>query len=215
MGLSSVRGMITSRESYRGTGGAPVSEGREIERLFEMLAEVQEFYRLDKIRGSLAELDKCVAGFDLLSGASTIAELMLLPEFQANTVRLEALSHLFCLRAAGDQRITSEHLSTWLNEDLGKSLLCRLEHPSEDVFVSNVITRRGNRRLLQGLWNNPDSAVQDVVDILESAPGSAGLQCLCEEVDAMLALSELVAERAGLQRYSAVESAPWRVMEIP
>ena len=107
--------MITSRENYyRGTGGAPVSEGREIERLLKMLADVQDFYRLEKIRGSLTELDKRLATFDLFSRASTIAGLMLLPEFQANTVRLETLSHLFCLRAAGDQRITSENLSTWL-----------------------------------------------------------------------------------------------------
>jgi len=192
-----------------------VSEGQEIERLFAMLAEVRQFNQIEKIRESLPELDKSLATFDLPNGAATIAGLMLLPEFQSNAVRLEALSHLFCLRASGDQRVTSEHLSTWLNEDLGNSLACRMEDPSEDVFVSNVITRQGNRRLLQGLWNNPDSAVQDVVDILESVPRSAGLQRLCEEVDAILALGELTAGRAGLQRFSAVESAPWQVMGIP
>jgi len=65
------------------------------------------------------------------------------------------------------------------------------------------------------LWNNPDSAVQDVVRYSGVRPQIAGLQRLCEEVDAILALGELTAGRAGLQRFSAVASAPWQVMGIP
>jgi len=58
-------GLLNEVRAIAGAGGAHVSEGQEIERLFAMLAEVRQFNQVEKIRESLPELDKSLATFDL------------------------------------------------------------------------------------------------------------------------------------------------------
>ena len=42
------------------------------------------------------------------------------------------------------------------------------EDPVEDVFVTNVETPEGNRRVFEGTWGANDYFVQVVIDILDS-----------------------------------------------
>jgi hypothetical protein len=84
----------------------------------------------------------------------------------------------------------------------------------EDVFVSNVITEAGNRRIFTGIWDTPDFWLQDLIDVLETAPRNQNFNRLRAEVDALLKLSEAVAGRSGLQRFTASTGEPYADIDI-
>ena len=77
----------------------------------------------------------------------------------------------------------------------------RLEDPAEDVFVSSIATPRGNFRILQGVWESNSFYVQRVVNALESIPADGRFDQMRNCVYALLSLSDVVCERAGLTRH--------------
>lgn len=170
--------------------------------------------RFDQIAGELPELIKSISEVEQCQSVAVVAGLTTVPEFHPNIIRLEALVHLCLVHGRGTRRANVEDLHGWLNRELGTALLCRMEDPVEDVFVSNVITGRGNRRVFNGIWDTPDAWLQDLIDVLETAPRRADFNRLRAEVDALLTLSEAVADRSGLQRFISSTGEPYRDIEL-
>lgn len=96
----------------------------------------------------------------------------------------------------------------WLNGELGNTQIKWFEDPVEDVFVTNVETTDGNRRVFEGIWNSNDYFVQTVIDVLSNREAPKEIRSLLGPTFALLKLSDSVAERAGLQRWHAEPSTP-------
>lgn len=181
----------------------------------EWIREAQTADQISVITSRLPELTKRLADSAFSPTLAIIAGLMTTPAFHPNAPRLEALAHLICLHAVGNVSPTREDLHQWLNTHLKESIVSRMEDPVQDVFVSNVVTPKGNCRIFNGAWENPDFWVQEIVDILETTPETPHFRRLRNEVQALLSLSELLADRVGLQRYLISTGSPRAVIAIP
>lgn len=95
------------------------------------------------------KLTRLLADFNAKQTISICAGLLTVPEFQANTPRLESLAHLATMSCAGRRKAGIADFARWLNRNLGGSESFRVEDPAEDVFVSNIGTAAGNFRIFQ------------------------------------------------------------------
>jgi hypothetical protein len=154
-------------------------------------------------RALLRELES----YDPLRTVSTFAGLLTAAELQSNTLRLEVLAHL-ALAVCGGRRKPNAKLISHLFAQFGNGTAGRLEDPAEDVFVSNIATRRGNFRILEGVWESAGFHVQRIVDLLEGLPAGGRYGLLRESVYALLQLSDLLCERAGLTRHQLGADIP-------
>ena len=89
--------------------------------------------------------------YDPKSAIPQVAALLTVPKLQANTIRLETLVHLAVANCCGNESVPVAQIGKWLNNYLENSKIANLEDPTEDVFVGNVGTSKGNRRIFNGI----------------------------------------------------------------
>jgi hypothetical protein len=156
-----------------------------------------------ELKAIVAELETCLRdtqSFDPLRLAATFGGLLTVPELQSNCLRLEALVHLTL--ATGDGRSKpSRKIVGRLFEEAGQGRLGFKEYPAEDVFVTLIVTPHGDFRVLEGIWESAGFYLQRVVNLLELLPAGDLANQLREPVYALLRLSDVVCQRAGLARY--------------
>ena len=152
--------------------------------------------------------------YDPKSVIPKVGALLTVPTLQANTVRLETLVHLAVANCHGSESVSKTQMSKWLNNYFENSKIANLEDPPEDVFVGNVGTFEGNRRIFNGIWHSNDYFVQVVIDILDDPETPSECRELLVPIFALLALSDSVAERLGLQRWHSEESVPGGTIEL-
>lgn len=147
---------------------------------------------------------------DRNSTCGMIAGLMLDPGLQGGILRLEVLAHLAAAHCNGHGEPTAGRIRDFLNDDLARGAVWRLEDPSEDVFVSNVTTGAGDFRILEGRWEANAAYTQSCLYALNSAiaDGHKWAQHGMRQANALLAVSDAIAERAGLRRYQANQGKP-------
>ncbi len=104
----------------------------------------------------LDKITKFLGKYDLKSTVSKLAGLLTAPSFQANTIRIEILVYLAVTYCRGNRKPGITEIRNWLNRQLAKTDILRLEDPVEDVFVTNVETPEGNRRVFEGIWESND-----------------------------------------------------------
>jgi hypothetical protein len=155
----------------------------------------------------LAEIDE----FDPLRLASSFSGLLTVPELQSNCIRLETLVHLALAQGQG-RRKPSDKIVARLFNQLGDGSVGRQEDPAEDVFVSLIATPRGNFRVLEGVWEAAGFYLQRVVNAIELIPAGPRYDHMRECVYALLRLSDLVCERAGLAAYQLGNTIPEEVL---
>jgi hypothetical protein len=139
--------------------------------------------------------------------------MLTIPRLQANCYRLELLAHLVVACCRGSTAVTNKHVAHWLNRQLGHHSIAAMEDPPEDVFVSNVITGRGDFLVLGGLWEVPDAATSLLVQTIESHVDEERRACL-DSSYALLKLSDFVLKRAGLCRWQIEPSIPNRPVTL-
>ncbi|MFD2783163.1 hypothetical protein ACFS32_21390 [Novosphingobium pokkalii] len=76
-----------------------------------------------------------------------------------------------------------------------------MEDPAEDVFVATVRSPRGNFRILEGVWEGNAYFLQKFIDAVEDMPAGTGYDETRTSMYGLLRLSDLICERAGLQRH--------------
>lgn len=152
--------------------------------------------------------------YDIRSSVSQLAGLLTAPELQANTVRIELLVHLAVAHCCGRRKAGMSEIRNWLNRQLGNSDIARLEDPVEDVFVTNVETPEGNRRVFEGIWESNDYFVQVVLETLGSRSAPQECQDLLAPAFGLLRLGDCVAERLGLRRWHIEPSTPKGIVRI-
>ena len=139
-----------------------------------------------------------------------VAGLMFDAGLQGGILRLEVLAHLAAAHCDGHEEPSAARIRDFLNDDLARGSVWRLEDPSEDVFVSNITTGAGDFRILEGTWEANAAYTQSCLSALNSAiaDGHEWAQHGMRQANALLAIGEAVAERAGLRRYQAGEGKP-------
>lgn len=143
-------------------------------------------------------------GFDPIKTAATFGGLLLEPKLQANCLRLEALVHLALIVCDGKRKPGRKQIQRWF-EALGAGQCGLLEDPAEDVFVSNIETSRGNFRIVEGLSESSAFYLQRFVNLVDGLPDKKPFSFLRERVFALLSISDLICEKAGLSRYQLGE----------
>jgi hypothetical protein len=154
---------------------------------------------LSSLAQAHTEMGKKFAGLDRVRAATIFGGLLTVPELHSNSLRLEALIPLSLHWAEGERKPSEAIIAQAFNA-LGSGWCGQMEDPVEGVFVGSVATPRGNFRILNGIWETPAFWLQRIVNTVEGMPQGAGYDELRERMYALLKLSDLVCERAGLHR---------------
>ena len=151
-------------------------------------------------------LVKSLRQYRLASTLAQVAGLLTVPALQPYILRLELLIHLAVLHCSGRRDPNQQEVTTWLTDDLEPTPVRLLEDPPEDVFVSNVRTDAGNRRIFEGLRRSNDYFAQQLLDVLSHDQAPPECCDLVPAITALLTLSDSVANRLALSRW---HSASW------
>jgi hypothetical protein len=143
--------------------------------------------------------------------AASFAGLLTAPELQANCYRLEYLVHLAIAYCEGKDKPTQDLVQRTF-KILGDGVCGMAEDPVEDVFVSLVNTPRGNFRVLEGIREGHGFHLQRILDVVERMPLKQPFLGIHHGVEALLKLSEAVAERAGLAEGTLGQEMPLRAV---
>jgi hypothetical protein len=169
----------------------------------------------------LSRISKFLGKYEFRSTVSQLAALLTLPSLQANTVRIECLVHLAVASCQGKRKPALAQIDHWINRYLGGTNTAMQEDPVEDVFLTNIQTPKGDFRVFEGIWEANDYYLQVVVDSLLHTKLRNESESLLESIYALLTLSEAIASKMGLGRWTLVDSAPQGrvrlapVMDIP
>ncbi|WP_444851248.1 hypothetical protein [Neoaquamicrobium sediminum] len=137
--------------------------------------------------------------YDIKTSIAAAGGLLTVPELQANTVRLEAIAHLIVASAAGKKKPNNQVAARWFKE-VGQ-VFARMEDAAEDVFVTRVHMLGRNYRVLEGLAEANGHHLQHMLTAVESMPDRGVYAALKQSCGAMLALSDLVCARSGLEAF--------------
>jgi hypothetical protein len=153
---------------------------------------------IQKHRGLVNEL----ARYDYASVAPLVGGFLTFPNYHANTLRLDALAHLACYASVGKRKADREMLVNCAGRHFANSHLVSLEDPVEDAFVGNVATNFGNFRVFRGVEESGDFWTEAILRPFEEPYTPDPLKPTIRHIRALLALSEVVAERRQLKRYT-------------
>src|SRR5206468_4733155 len=98
-----------------------------------------------------------------LKTAATFGALLTEKRLQPNCLRLELLVHL-ALASCRGTRVPTAQLLTEGYSSAGQSL-GHMEDPPEDIFVGNIYSRRGNYKVLEGIWESVTFYLQRFVNL--------------------------------------------------
>jgi hypothetical protein len=154
-----------------------------------------------------AQLIALAADADGIMTAAVFAGLTTCPELQSNLYRLEALVHAFMALPCGRNAPTPDVvMRAFLS--LEETSIGFAEDPAEDVFIGLVSNRCDNFRTFEGLWESNAFFLQRFLDILDGMPPLGLFSQLQRRVVAMLRLSEALASRCTLQKYTVGGEEP-------
>ncbi|MES3106787.1 hypothetical protein [Sphingomonas aurantiaca] len=160
------------------------------------------------------QMTRRVSRWNKHAALSALAALQLDPQLHVHAVRFYWASRLVAGLAVGDTQPNRADLLRFLNSDLGKADVSRLEDPSEDLFVQTVSTRQGERRLLCGTWAHPAFYTETLLEAAERIAVQTD-ESLLASVHALLRLSDVIAARAGLDRRVAGSGGQWKDVPVP
>ena len=153
--------------------------------------------------------------FDPIKSASLVAGLLVNPRFHANTIRIEALVHYILANCSGKRRPPTKQIRSWLNDFPPISGAAHMEDPVEDVFVTNIMTDKGDFRIYEGIWEANDFYLQKVLDTIRPIPPSFDIDSLFKPIYALLNLSEEVANRNRASLYQIADSQDKLAINVP
>jgi hypothetical protein len=166
---------------------------------------------VEQHRGLVKEL----ARYEYASVAPLLGGFLTLPGYHANTLRLDALAQLACLGCAGRRKADREMLVKCAGEHFVGSELIKFEDPVEDAFIGNIATAFGNFRVFRGIEEAGDFWAERLLRPLEESDCPEPLIHIVRHVSALLTLSDAIAERLSLKRYSSGSGELRRRLVIP
>lgn len=146
-------------------------------------------------------------GLDGTKAAATFGGLLTDPRLQPHSLRLETLAHFAVAGSTGGRTASYSVLKDAFSA-MGEGACGYLEDPPEGLFVDLVRTPRGHFRIASGIWEASGFFLQRVMNLLEQTPHGPGYDDIRDSTYALLRLSDLVCERAGLTRYAPGGTVP-------
>lgn len=146
--------------------------------------------------------------------AQLIAAMLLIPEFQQNSLRLEAFLHLAAIGCKGTDLPTRDHLQKSLTR-LTPASMAQHEDPPTDVFVGLVNSHLGSFRFFLGSYDDGDFWVERLLNFLAEKQNFPLFPPIVRSTTALLGLSDAVAKRLQLDPYTTGIRREARQIIIP
>ncbi|MDW9533619.1 hypothetical protein RWE87_27400 (plasmid) [Sinorhizobium meliloti] len=137
--------------------------------------------------------------YDPKSCIAAAGGMLTIPDFQAYSVRLEAVCHLAVASASGTKRPTKQDASRWFTQ-VGQAVTL-MEDAAEDVFVGRVHFEDRNYLILEGLFEANCHHLQHMLNVLEQIPDIEFYAILRKACRTLLLLSDRICSRAGLDAF--------------
>jgi len=153
----------------------------------------------DLVRSQAEDLGSIFQPYDVKASVAAAGGLLTVPELQANTVRLEAIAHLIVASSAGKKKPSKQDTARWFRQ-VGQAF-AHMEDAAEDVFVGRVHIDDRNYRVLEGLAEATCHHLQHMLTAVENMPDRGVYAALKQSCRAMLALSDLICARSGLEAF--------------
>jgi len=160
------------------------------------LAALSGSISLKRVLEESPELIKTLQRVHPVKTAATFGALLTQKRLQPNCLRLEVLVHL-CVALGQKSSSPTSQLLIQGYAAVGKAY-GHMEDPPEDIFVGNIYSRRGNYRVLEGIWESGTFYLQRFVNMVDAFGENDSLLQVADSIHALLKLSELVCERANL-----------------
>lgn len=160
-------------------------------------------------------LDDALAGFDPFQLVIAIVGLQTDPAFQANAIRFEWLTRLALICCRGTRRPSLADLNHLLNAGLAASRIPLLEDPIEDVLIEPICTQRGTFLIFTGTWEKAGFCTETVLGAFSMLPKGEPREQALNHAYALLALSDALVRRAGLQRFTIGGGTPKGRVKVP
>ena len=158
------------------------------------------FVTIDEISKKNKSLVNDLCRYDPTVAVPLLASLLTVPKYQSHCIRLEILVALAVVHCRGRKKANIGQAARWFSQ-IGKSQCVAGEDPAEDVFVSLVQDGNGDYRLLEGVWEAAGFYTQRVLDVIATMPDTGQYGQMKKSVRALLVISDMVCEKAGLHRY--------------
>ena len=159
-----------------------------------------------------AALTFAFAGYDLNKSIAAIGGLLTLPILQANLFRLEEIARLALANCGGRQSPTLKVAARWFK--VVGAHVGHMEDPTEDVFVTRVIFDGRNYRILEGLYEANGHYLQHILRVVERMPRRDDFVAIKRDCKALLSLSDLLCDRAGLDAFIEGSKFPLEAFPI-
>ncbi|EEB56684.1 SEC-C motif domain protein [Pseudomonas syringae pv. tomato T1] len=153
---------------------------------------------LGSLMAACSPLPKKLDGFCPVKSAAAFGGLLLRADCQKHCLRIELLIHM-AIAAGNGKRSLPPAMIVHGFHVAGRAVGV-LEDPPEDVLVQNISSRRGNYRILPGIWEGAGFYLQRFVNLLDDMPVEGNFKVIADAGHALLKVSELLCSRAGLRR---------------
>jgi len=154
-------------------------------------------------------------GWSKIHAATMLAGLATVPDFHANDIRLDWLLRLVLAKAEGHAKVQPAQLERALNAGLAQAKVLRAEDPVEDLFCDRIATSRGNFRIIAGRWEAPGPYTQTLLSAFEALPAGALKDRTLASVYALLSISDEIARRANLHRFTPSGGVEMGQLSVP
>lgn len=161
------------------------------------------------------ELVRQLRRYSFPDTAQIVAGLSLCPELCTKTVRIEVLQHLVAISCVGKERPTRESLKTWMGKHLAESFAAQMEDPVEDVFVGCINSDFGSFRAFTGVLADWDFWTERLLGFLAKNQSFPPFKVAIKTLLPLLRISDVLADRVGLMRYSPADGSSSAKIQIP
>ena len=169
------------------------------------------------------ELCKQLHRFSRITAARLVATLGVLPEYHANTIRIEVLTHLAVIACSKEAEPKRDDMAKWFRFFGRDNWISRQEDPVEDVFIGPVNTPFGTFRLFTGNFADGYFIAERLITFLASGASFPAFQEALDVALTLLKLSDALAERWQLKRNTPgggqsaqnITIPKWRSLEGP
>lgn len=152
--------------------------------------------------------------YSFIEVAKILSGLLTQPENHAATLRIEGLIHLAALYCRGADIPTLACVRGWLNDNLLLDMLGAGEVPPEDVFVTVTPSWGGPARIFEGSWEENGYRLQTMLAALLRLTREDWVRFALAHVMPLLQLSEAIARRSGVDRYTMATSEPKAAIRV-
>jgi len=116
----------------------------------KQLEKNQNTGSFEELRSQYRSTYSALEGSDPFATALSFSALLLNPNLQSSTYRIETLVNLSMSLGRSKAKLKQRDIQR-IYAEMEKGVVARQEDPAEDVFVSNISTMRGNFLVLEGL----------------------------------------------------------------